>query len=234
MSTYYLLNYIGAASLFLYNFLCIKKRRELTMSRFRRKISKKITQWLIIETVLISCFQYAPILFLNKAVGVLFGTGANYFGLLYLSPVFLGIGCAVLGTDWMNQIDLVTPAYPLALFFSKIGCFFAGCCKGVVWEHGIANARTGIKEFPLQLVEAAVALVIFGLFIVYKKKLKPGTAFPVYILLYSSSRFFTEFFSGEPLFFMGLRKYQFLCLVGLAVGMMEYYVAITDQRNLGE
>ena len=220
MSTYYILNYIGAAALFLYNFLCIKKRQELTQSRLRKMMAESIMvkSCLVIETLLISVFQYAPILVLNKSIGYVFGTGANYFGLLYLAPVFLILGCLILGTDWMNQIDLITPAYPLALFFSKIGCYFAGCCSG-------------IKGFPIQLLEALVALLIFLFFLKYGKKLKTGTAYPVYVLLYSASRFFTEFLRIEEPIFIGLRIYQILCLVGLIIGAMEYYLVITDNQN---
>lgn len=230
MSTYYILNYIGAGALFVYNFFCMKKRQELTQSRFRKAVteSRKEKWCLVVETLIISIFQYAPILIFNKSFGFAVGTGANYFGLLYLAPVFLGIGCFLLGTDWMNQIDLLTPAYPLALFFSKIGCFFGGCCSGIQWEYGIPNFRTGAREFPAQLLEALVAFLIFIFFYKYGKKLKRGTAFPIYVIVYSSSRFLTEFLRVEKSVFMGLKMYHILCLIGVLVGLLEYYFVLTD------
>ena len=174
MSTYYIFNYVGAAALFIYNFWHIKKRQELTQSRFRKAVTKLSIErlYLMIETLIISVFQYAPILIFNKSFGFAVGTGANYFGLLYLAPLFLGIGCLILGTDWMSQMDLITPAYPLALFFSKIGCFFGGCCRGIQWKYGIPNFQTGVKEFPIQLLEALTAFLIFIFFYTNEKKLK--------------------------------------------------------------
>ena len=233
MSTYYILNYIGAGALFVYNFFFMKKRQELTQSRFRKAVTepRKMKWCLVAETLIISIFQYAPILIFNKSFGFAVGTGANYFGLLYLAPLFLGIGCFLLGTDWMNQIDLLTPAYPLALFFSKIGCFFGGCCRGIPWEYGLPNFRTGIKEFPVQLLEALVAFLIFVFLSKCGKKLKTGTAFPTYVILYSASRFVTEFLRVENPIFMGLKMYQILCLIGLIVGLLEYYFVLTDNCN---
>lgn len=243
MSMYNILNYIGAVALILYNFLQIKERSALTNSRFRRWAGKcrisgktgifvKDSFWLVLETIVISLFQYAPIVIFNKAVGTIFGTGVNYFGLLYLVPVFLGLGCLIMGTDLLNQLDLVTPAFPLALFFSKIGCFTAGCCAGIAWKYGIPNAFSGTKEFPIQLLEAAVALLIFMFFMKYRKKLKTGTAFPMYVMSYSAIRFFTEFLRVEEVVFMGLKTYQIMCLIGIVVGAMEYYLAVTDKRNI--
>lgn len=243
MTTYDILNYIGAAALIIYNLFRIKERSLLTQSRFRNLAARYrmngkvgiITEdrfWLVVESVVISLFQYAPILVINKAVGSIFGTGANYFGLLYLAPIFMGIGCWALGTDWMNQIDLVTPAFPLALFFSKLACFSVGCCAGIACEFGIPNVYTGIKEFPIQLLEAFVAILIFAFFLKFRKKLKCGTAFPIYVMLYSAIRFFTEFLRVEDAVFMGVKTYQMLCLIGIVVGAMEYYLAVTDKRNI--
>ena len=243
MTTYDILNYVGAAALIIYNLFRIKERGTLTKSRFRNLAAKHrmngksgiITEdnfWLVIESVIISLFQYAPIIFVNNLFGKMVGTGANYFGLLYLAPIFMALGCFVLESDLLNQMDLITPAYPVALFFSKVACFTAGCCRGVAWNYGIPNAFSGIKEFPIQLLEAAVAILIFAFFIKCRRKLKNGTAFPIYVILYSGSRFLTEFLRGESVVFMGLKTYQILCLIGVVVGVLEYYLAVTDKKNI--
>ena len=245
MNMYYILNYIGAAALIIYNLVRIKERRILTDSRARKWVAKrrisgkeglfvKDSFLLVAESIIISLFQYAPILIFNRVIGDIFGTGVNYFGLLYLAPVSLGLGCLILETDLLNQMDLVTPAFPLALFFSKLGCFCVGCCEGIACEFGIPNAFSGIKEFPIQLLEAVVALLIFVFFMKYRKNLKVGTAFPIYVMLYSAIRFFTEFLSANEVDFLGLKTYQMMCLIGLIVGAMEYYLAITDKRNMNQ
>ena len=119
-------------------------------------------------------------------------------------------------------MDLITPAYPLALTVSKVACYFAGCCRGVEWEKGFYNPVSRLIEFPAQLLEAGVALLLFVFLLCFKSKFKKGTVFPIYLLVYSFLRFFTEFTRCEPSVFMGLKTYQILCIVGVAVGVLEY------------
>ena len=243
MSMYNILNYTGAAALVLYNLLHMKERRNFFGGRLRiyaakyREAGKRSflcsdTFCLVLEIIAISVFQYAPALFMNKAFGDLVDTGANYFGLLYLAPMFMYAGAWIIGTEPFKQIDIITPAYPLALFFSKLGCFATGCCRGFVWKYGFYNSASGYREFPSQLLEAVVALLIFLFLALKRKKMKDGTVFPIYLMLFSGLRFLTEFTRIEEAVFLGLKTYHYLCLVGLVIGTLEYYLAISDKRNI--
>lgn len=65
---------------------------------------------------------------------------------------------------------------PLIYAISKIGCFFAGCCKGITYE-GILAADYNLKSrasgvhFPVQLAETIVFMFIFAFcFILYIRK----------------------------------------------------------------
>ena len=144
------------------------------------------------------------------------------YGLLLAAPILMGLVCFLMRIDYLAQYDLVTPAYPLALIFTKIACYFAGCCRGFAWDGGIYNPITKLTEFPAQLVEMAMALVLLIFMEFCRGKLKKGTMFPVYMMVYSGTRFFTEFLRCEPRVFHGFKTYQLLCLGGVLVGALEY------------
>ncbi len=103
--------------------------------------------------------------------------------------------------------DLVSPSIALGLFFGRIGCFLAGCCYGketsLPWGVTFTNpnslARLNVSLHPTQLYEAIGALAIF-IFLnwVEKGKRFDGWIFFLFILLYSSIRFFIEIFRGDP------------------------------------
>lgn len=190
----------------------------------KRKIFSSNTFWATIETIIISCVQYLPTTILNWKFGRLVGTGANYFGLLFFIPYILLGFCMLLKIDPWKQIDLITPAYPLALVISKIACFFAGCCRGIESSFGLYNNYTGLVEFPVQLVEAGLALFIFVFLMAWRKKAKPGTMFPIYLIIFSGTRFFSEFFRCEPNVFWGLKTYHILCIIGIIVGIVEIFI----------
>jgi len=134
----------------------------------------------------------------------------------------LTVLCLLLGTDPLRQIDMVAPAFPLALAFAKLGCFCAGCCSGIICDLGFYTRLTGRADFPIQLVESMVALLLFAALISVEERMKRGTVFPVYLMAYSGIRFFTEFLRDDSSVLWGLKTYQLLCVVGVAVGLIEY------------
>lgn len=102
-------------------------------------------------------------------------------------------------------IGIGTLCIPLFHFFGRIGCFLSGCCYGIESKFGFyfkyssAPGCQGVRRFPVQLLEAFILLIIFGiLFYLYDRKKKSGKSiFILYLLLYSFSRFFIEFLRGD-------------------------------------
>ncbi len=161
---------------------------------------------------------------LNGVFGDLVGTGVNYFGTLFISPIMVSLFALLLGRDVFKLMDLITIVYPFRLIFVKLACFCQGCCRGFACSYGLYNHSTEQVEFPVQLVEMALAAVIFVFLIFYSKKAKEGTIFPVYMVLYSSTRFFSEFLRCEENVFFILKKYHILCLIGIAAGFFLLFV----------
>lgn len=238
-----LYDFLGTVSsiiVYLFNLIQYKKKKDLQSYGtqylqnffYRLKPNSKINFlafpfiWIILEIVIFSYAQYELTGFVNRSFGDLVGTGANYFGKLFHIPFLLVAFCILLWVDPVKQIDLITPTFPIALVVSKLACFCHGCCGGIEWEKGLFNTESGLVEFPIQLVEAGLALLLFVLMLFIRDKAKPGTLFPIYLILYSGTRFFSEFLSKKPDVFWILKTYHILCLIGVVLGIIELVVAL--------
>lgn len=200
---------------------CRKNLRINTRLRFL----KSTTFWTITEIILLSCIQYFPMLFLTSVFSSLFKTGSNFFGYLFLLPLLLHVIYWLIGLDPRKQSDLTSPAYPLILVFTKIGCFFAGCCNGIESNaFGMYNHSTFRMEIPVQLIESGCALLIFIVLCLIRKKVKSGTIYPLYMILFSAARFCSEFLRSEDNILGPLKKYHIFCLVGIVFGIIQYII----------
>jgi phosphatidylglycerol:prolipoprotein diacylglycerol transferase len=149
--------------------------------------------------------------------------------------------------------DLIGPALAMGHGFGRIGCFSAGCCYGracsapwaVVFHNKYAAELTGVHldtpVHPVQLYEAALNFLNFGvLFLILRRKKFDGQVFAFYILNYSVTRFFTEYFRGdhdEKVYFIrgatplaSLSLPQLFCILGLIGGAVLYIVLKRRQR----
>lgn len=239
-SLYNMLDVLATVALFIFNLSQYKQKAALQSygtSYLQNLFSKRNTDkktnilsysviWIILEIVIFSVVQYILTASFNREFGNMLQTGVNYFGRLYHIPFLITAFCILIWVDPCKQIDLITPAYPLALFVSKIGCFCQGCCAGIEWAGGLYNHSSERYEFPIQLVEAGLALLIFVFLLFWRNKAKPGTMFPTYLILYSATRFFSEFLSGKPDYIWMLKKYHILCIIGVVVGIIELLIAL--------
>lgn len=237
---YTLVGGLGWIFVLIYNFLMFSHKQKMlsnsslalikaASAKNESSIFARENFWVALEIIIISFIQIFPNGFMNVTFGNIMKTGANYFGLLYFVPLILFAFFFLISVNPLKQTDLITPAYPLALFFVKLGCFCNGCCGGFECEWGLMNyyfPSDPKREFPIQLVEAGLALIIFFFLMWYRKRAKEGTMFPIYLIVYSSTRFFSEFFRQEEDIFWILKKYHFFCLAGIVLGIIEYFIAV--------
>ncbi len=173
----------------------------------------------IIEMFLTLLVLPLSTLFFNNWFGELMKTGANYYGFLFFCPIALFVFCCIVWANPIKRFDFLTVLMPFEFIFIRLGCLFQGCCNGVGWEYGIYNYFSERPEVPTPLLESILALGLFIFLLIWRKKAKPGTLYPMYLLLYSFFRFFIEFFSTVRVkYFNFFNKYQFLCLAGMLVG----------------
>lgn len=193
----------------------------------------------IIEVILVSVelliMGYLPSLAssANRPFGKLVGTGANYFGLLFTIWLLIILVSVLILSNPIKQLDLVTIFLPFRMTFTRLACFFNGCCWGVPWEYGPYNHHYDHpgNQVPVQAIEAAFVFAIFLFFLWYRKKAKPGTMFPMYMILYGGARFFNEFFTAaDPDVIGPFNMYQILCVIAVVIGLIAFFVL----RKYGE
>ena len=174
ISMYYLLNRVGLIVFFIYNFILFAKKKSdlgsvfdsFYLSKDRNHVNlsyllKKQTLCQFLEKVLIVFGSIYPLLFMNYYFGYLVTGDANYFGSLYTFPYFFFPIPIILGVNPFKIYDEIVPGYALSLVFAKLACFCSGCCAGIEWKHGLYNYACDKVMFPVQLLEAVLALLIF-------------------------------------------------------------------------
>jgi phosphatidylglycerol:prolipoprotein diacylglycerol transferase len=120
----------------------------------------------------------------------------------------------------LKGVDMAGMMIPLGVFFGRLGCWFGGCCYGLVsdhwsavsfpawspaseahWREGLI-ARPNMESLPVlptQLYEAAALLAIsaFCMFVVHPRKRFDGQVFCVSMIGYAIARFVIEFFRDD-------------------------------------
>jgi len=122
--------------------------------------------------------------------------------------------------------DVVAPGIILAQAIGRVGCTINGCCYGieaslpwcVVYTHPGSFAPLGIPIHPTQIYEIIALLVIFGVLLKLRGRLKPdGSLFLVYLGLYSLWRGGISFLREGTPFLFGLHQAQVIALIVLAI-----------------
>lgn len=238
---YYIFVSLGTFFVVLWNFLQIKKIKQIPGN-----ISKKIIEFsesknekfpirtiiAVIEILLLTLFTYYLAGTYNVWFGKMINMGPNYFGTALIAPFFTAAACLILRIDLIKAYDLVAPSYAFGLVSSKFACFCSGCCRGIEWEHGLYNYQSERTEVPVQLIEMGLALSIFIFLVIIRKKAKPGTMFPMYLILYSGTRFCSEFLRHEPEVWLNLKLYQILCLISVAFGIVFLVIALLFSEKI--
>lgn len=238
IENYVLFGNIGIILMNLFNILRYKKSRQTLGLLFKKasyglskENAKKFNIISLIFTFLEIVLIYVMFVIIaqfTRTFGNLVGTGANYFTILFFYPIAILLLSVITGANPLKKMDFIAQALPIALFFDKIGCYCAGCCRGIYWVGGPRNERYDFQEqFPVQLVEAGLAAAIFIILFIYSKKnKKAGTVFPIYMILYTSTRFFSEFYRAEENVLGPLKVYHILCIIGLVLGIIYLVLSL--------
>ena len=221
-------NSISLYSKILINFV---KQKGIVIGKIK---VEKIVEFILVSVELL-IMGYLPSLAakVNRPFGSLVGTGGNYFGLLSVVWLAVILISLLIMSNPIKQLDLVAIFLPFRMIFTRLACFFDGCCRGIYWEYGPYNHNPYHpgNQVPVQAFEVAVVLFIFIFFLLYRKKAKTGTLLPMYIFLYSGARFFIEFFTATTTDIIGsFNVYHILCVIGFVIGLVVFFV----MRKYGE
>jgi len=122
--------------------------------------------------------------------------------------------------------DLVAPAIILAQAIGRVGCTINGCCYGtstslpwgIVYTHPDSIAFGVGVVHPTQVYEIIWNLIVFGVLLKLRGRLKPdGSLFLIYLSLYSLWRLGTDFLRDGTPFLFGLHQAQVIAIIALAI-----------------
>lgn len=165
--------------------------------------------------------------------------GSSAYGAILIGCLFLQLG------SWIHKIELnrylkkLLVLVPICHAICKCGCFFAGCCYGIIYE-GVGSviyyesryAPLGVALFPVQLLEAVGLILISIIIFVYRKQ---NISIGKYLVLYSILRFFIEFVRNQQTKVMiGIVsdiQIMCVCTVALYIIINRVQVRKKDERN---
>jgi phosphatidylglycerol:prolipoprotein diacylglycerol transferase len=122
--------------------------------------------------------------------------------------------------------DMLAPGLILAQAIGRVGCTINGCCYGlettsslaVIYTHPDSYAPIGIPVLPVTVFEIFFNLIVFGVLLSLRKKLKPeGSLFLIYCALYAAWRFGSDFMRAGNPFLAGMHEAQIIALIVLLI-----------------
>jgi phosphatidylglycerol:prolipoprotein diacylglycerol transferase len=158
------------------------------------------------------------------------GAGLTIYGAILGAALGIWIYSRFSKLQFGYLADLIAPGLILAQVVGRVGCTINGCCYGieapswlpwsVVYTHPDSLAPLGVAVHPTQPYEIICLLIIFGIVLGLKGRLKPdGSLFLVYFGLYSAWRFGSDFLRDGTPFLFGLHQAQLIGIIVLAVAI---------------
>lgn len=195
----------------------------LILMLLRRKSFPNIQIWKFpVLSILLTCAGVAGTMLMYYIETGHFG-GTSFFGAILFVPVLMLPAC-LLRVPYGRIMDLCAPAECLMLAFMKVDCMLSGCCIG-------KYLPTLGFQFPSQVIEMLVALVIMSLLIwIERRPLQRNTLYGHYLIFYGATRFVLNWFRyGVKPFVWVLPAGNFWSLVAIAFGAV--WLAATAKRS---
>ncbi len=150
--------------------------------------------------------------------------GLSWFGGLFLS-IFAGTIYLRKKRESVYKIfDLIVPFIALGQAMGRIGCLLNGCCFGKPSKFGIYSPICESILIPTQIYSSLSLIFIFIILrFLQDKPYKKSEIFFAYLLLYSTKRFFIEFWRAEAEgIFLGLTLFQIISIVIFCFSLFKY------------
>lgn len=176
-------------------------------------------------------------------IGTRFAADNNIFGInsivnsqaktFIIIPLVALLAARIIKLPWNITADLLALANLLNYAICSLGCIFTGCCVGYTCSWGIYSLNTGERTFPIQIVNAAIMLLIVFSLLYRSKKLNyvsDGKQFPLKLILFGSTRFFTEFFMNNEKLLFGCSIVALHSILMVVVGTVALIV-IENRRK---
>ena len=151
--------------------------------------------------------------------------GLAIFGGFLLAIISTAIYLRRKNASFLEMVDLFSPFVALAHSIGRIGCFFNGCCYGLISKFGIYFPSHNATLIPAQLISSFLLLLLFVyLRILQSKNEIPGKVFASYLMLYSLIRFCLEFIRADSLrIYFGLTIFQLFSIALFVLGLSFHF-----------
>ena len=155
------------------------------------------------------------------------GEGLTIYGAILGATLGVWIYFKLTKTKMGYIFDLLAPACIMAQAIGRLGCLFNGCCFGtpttLPWGLVYTDPMSfgfngGFPDQPTVVYEIIYCLIIFGVLMLLRKKLKPdGSLFVLYLALYAVWRLGIDFLRDGTPFLFGLHQAQVISIIVLLI-----------------
>jgi phosphatidylglycerol:prolipoprotein diacylglycerol transferase len=154
------------------------------------------------------------------------GSGLTIYGAVLGATLGIWVYSKVRKLNFGYLADVTAPGIILAQAVGRVGCTLNGCCYGIetrafcaiVYTNPESLGPVGVPVHPTQIYEIIYNLIVFGLLLKLRGRLKPdGSLFLVYLGLYSLWRLAVGFIREGSPFLFGLHQAQVIGLVVMII-----------------
>jgi prolipoprotein diacylglyceryltransferase len=117
--------------------------------------------------------------------------------------------------------DRFASVLPFSIAIGRLGCLFAGCCRGAAWQGPWAmRDDEGVLRHPAPLYDLLFHLALgVGFVTLLRAGRLRGRLFALHLLAYGAFRFAIEPLRDTRAFALGLSAYQLFALAMIACGL---------------
>lgn len=142
--------------------------------------------------------------------------GVSFFGSVFLIPVVMPIIGLLFRQRPGQTMDICAPCVAIMIACLRISCFLTGCCGG--WTMCIEGL---CFAWPTQMLDSIGDLMIMVWLLQREEKNKAfGTLYPLFMVLYSTMRFFLEFLRDTPKDWLLLSHGQWFSALAVLIGVL--------------
>jgi phosphatidylglycerol:prolipoprotein diacylglycerol transferase len=155
------------------------------------------------------------------------GEGLTAYGAVLGASLGVWIYCKITKVKMGYVFNLLAPAAIMAQAIGRVGCLLNGCCYGttttlpwglVYTDPQSAGFIGGIPTHPTVVYEIIYNVIIFGVLLSLRKKLKPeGSLYLLYLSFYAVWRIGIDFLRDGTPFLFGLHQAQIISIIVLLI-----------------
>jgi phosphatidylglycerol:prolipoprotein diacylglycerol transferase len=161
-----------------------------------------------------------------SGAGIFTSGGLSLYGGLYAGILVAWLYAGAIGIRGLYWLDILTLPLAGAFTVGRLGCFFAGCCRGPELPEGwiLPSYIPEPHLFPSPLLGAFLNLLItVVLFYIPLNKVRPGRRSAAFAIFYSLARIAIEFVRTNRVIWGGLTMVQLLSIPLLILGFLIFW-----------